>query len=53
MVYQNSAHGARRHGRLPHETVTFLDVLKERQGLRNHGQVLKQLIEKGRTAAQQ
>jgi hypothetical protein len=38
---------------LPRETVGFLDELKERQGLRNRGQVLEQLIEKGRTAAQQ
>ena len=38
---------------LPRETVAFLDELKERQGLRNRGQVLEQLIEKGRTAAQQ
>ena len=38
---------------LPRETVAFLDDLKERQGLRNRGQVLEQLIEKGRTAAQQ
>jgi hypothetical protein len=38
---------------LPRETVAFLDELKERQGLRNRGQVLEQLIERGRTAAQQ
>ena len=38
---------------LPRETIAFLDELKERQGLRNRGQVLEQLIEKGRTAAQQ
>ena len=38
---------------LPRETVAFLDEIKERQGLRNRGQVLEQLIEKGRTAAQQ
>jgi hypothetical protein len=38
---------------LPRETVAFLDELKERHGLRNRGQVLEQLIEKGRTAAQQ
>ena len=37
---------------LPRETVAFLDEIKERQGLRNRGQVLEQLIEKGRTAAQ-
>ena len=38
---------------LPREDVAFLDQLKERQGLRNRGQVLEQLIEIGRTAAQQ
>jgi transposase len=38
---------------LPRETVALLDELKERQGLRNRGQVLEQLIEIGRTAAQQ
>jgi hypothetical protein len=38
---------------LPRETVAFLDELKERQGLRSRGQVLEQLIERGRTAAQQ
>ena len=38
---------------LPRETVAFLDELKERHGLRNRGQVLEQLIEKGRTAAHQ
>ena len=38
---------------LPRETVAFLDDLKERQGLRNRGQVLEQLIEIGRTATQQ
>ena len=38
---------------LPRETVAFLDELKQRQGLRNRGQVLEQLIEIGRTAAQQ
>jgi hypothetical protein len=38
---------------LPRETVAFLDEIKERQGLRNRGQVLEQLIEKGRAAAQQ
>ena len=37
---------------LPRETVAFLDEIKERQGLRNRGQVLEQLIEKGRAAAQ-
>ena len=38
---------------LPRETVAFLDELKERQGLRNRGQVLEQLIEIGRTVTQQ
>jgi hypothetical protein len=38
---------------LPREDVAFLDELKERQGLRNRGQVLEQLIEIGRTATQQ
>jgi hypothetical protein len=38
---------------LPRETLAFLDEFKERQGLRNRGQVLEQLIEKGRAAAQQ
>jgi hypothetical protein len=38
---------------LPRETVAFIDELKERQGLRNRSLVLEQLIEKGRTAAQQ
>jgi hypothetical protein len=38
---------------LPRETVAFLDELKERQGLRNRGQVLEQLIERGREATQQ
>jgi hypothetical protein len=28
---------------LPRETVAYLDELKERQGLRNRGQVLEQL----------
>jgi hypothetical protein len=31
------------------EDIAFLDTLKERQGLRNRGQVLEQLIEIGRT----
>jgi hypothetical protein len=34
---------------LPRETVAFIDDLKERQGLRNRGQVLEHLIEIGRT----
>jgi hypothetical protein len=38
---------------LPRETVAFLDEIKERRGLRTRGQVLEQLIEIGRTAAQQ
>ena len=38
---------------LPRETVAFLDELKQRQGLRNRGQVLEQLIERGRTVTQQ
>ena len=38
---------------LPRETVAYLDELKERHGLRNRGQVLEQLIELGRNAAQQ
>ena len=37
---------------LPRETVAFLDELKERQGLRNRGQVLEQLIEIGRSVIQ-
>ena len=38
---------------LPRETLAYLDEIKKRQGLRNRGQVLEQLIEKGRAAAQQ
>jgi hypothetical protein len=38
---------------LPRETLAFLDELKERQGLRNRGQVLEQLLEIRRSAAQQ
>jgi hypothetical protein len=38
---------------LPRETVAYLDEIKERQGLRNRGQVLEQLIEMRRSAAQQ
>ena len=38
---------------LPRETVAFLDELKQRQGLRNRGQVLEQLIERGRTVTHQ
>jgi hypothetical protein len=39
--------------RLPKETVAFLDNLKHRQGLRNRGQALLQLIDQVRKAAQQ
>ena len=38
---------------LPRETLAYLDELKNLHGLDNRGQVLEQLIEKGRTAAQQ
>jgi hypothetical protein len=38
---------------LPRETLAYLDEIKERQGLRNRGQVLEQLIEQGRATAQQ
>jgi Ribbon-helix-helix protein, copG family len=38
---------------LPRETLALIDEIKERQGLRNRGQVLEQLIEKGRVTAQQ
>ena len=38
---------------LPRETLAYLDEIKKRQGLRNRGQVLEQLIEIGRSAAQQ
>jgi len=38
---------------LPRATVAYLDEIKEREGLRNRGQVLEQLIEVGRIAAQQ
>ena len=37
---------------LPGDQVALLDELKERHGLRNRSQVLEQLIEKGRAAAQ-
>ncbi len=37
---------------LPHETVALIDELKQRKGLRNRSQVLQQLIEQGRAAAQ-
>jgi hypothetical protein len=39
--------------RLSKETIALIDELKQRQGLRNRGQVLEQLIEVGRKAAQQ
>jgi hypothetical protein len=39
--------------RLPKEAVAFLDSLKHRQGLRNRGQALLQLIEQVRKTAQQ
>jgi hypothetical protein len=38
---------------LPRATVAMLDDLKRRQGLRSRSQVLLQLIEKGRSTAQQ
>ena len=38
---------------LPRETVALLDKIKERQGLRNRGQALLQLIERGREVIQQ
>ena len=38
---------------LPRDTITLLDEIKERQGLRNRSQVLLQLIEQGREVAQQ
>lgn len=39
--------------KLPHQTVAFLDELKERYGLRNRSQALLQLIEeKGATVQQ-
>jgi hypothetical protein len=39
--------------RLSNKTVAFIDAIKERQGLHNRGQVVEQLIEKGRAAIQQ
>jgi hypothetical protein len=39
--------------RLSNETVALIDEIKQRHGLRNRGQVLEQLIEKGRSTAQQ
>jgi hypothetical protein len=38
---------------LPRDMLALIDDIKERQGLRNRGQVLEQLIERGRTVAQQ
>lgn len=38
---------------LPRETVAYLDEIKERQGLRNRGQVLEQLIQIGRSVTEQ
>jgi hypothetical protein len=38
---------------LPLTAVEFLDEIKNRQGLRNRGQAMLQLIEQGRGAAQQ
>jgi hypothetical protein len=38
--------------RLSNETVALIDEIKERQGLRNRGQVLEQLIEIGRSVTQ-
>lgn len=39
--------------RLPSETVALIDEFKQRQGLRNRGQALLQLIEQGREVTQQ
>jgi hypothetical protein len=39
--------------RLSNKTLALIDELNERQGLRNRGQVLEQLIEKGRPVTQQ
>jgi hypothetical protein len=38
---------------LPRETLAMLDEIKKRQGLRNRGQVLEQLLEQWRTITQQ
>lgn len=38
---------------LPRELVALLDEIKQRQGLRNRSQAVRQLIEQGRAAAQQ
>jgi hypothetical protein len=39
--------------RLPNETVALIDEFKQRQGLRNRGQALLQMIEQGREVTQQ
>jgi hypothetical protein len=39
--------------RLPNTTVALIDGLKQRHGLRNRGQALLQLIERGRAVIQQ
>jgi hypothetical protein len=39
--------------KVSNETIALIDELKERQGLRNRGQVLEQLIEIGRSVIQQ
>jgi hypothetical protein len=39
--------------RLPNTTVALIDELKQRHGLRNRGQALLQLIERGRGVTQQ
>jgi hypothetical protein len=39
--------------RVSNETVAVIDDLKKRLGLRNRGQVLEQLFQQGRSAAQQ
>ena len=39
--------------RLPNETVALIDEFKQRQGLRNRGQALLQMIEHGREVTQQ
>jgi ribbon-helix-helix CopG family protein len=39
--------------KVSNETIALIDELKERQGLRNRGQVLEQLIELRRAVTQQ
>jgi hypothetical protein len=39
--------------KLPNETVALIEEFKQRHGLRNRGQALLQLIERGREVAQQ